>query len=195
LPENVILFGEWSGHHTIDYGANNDKFFLIDILNLDSQRFMKYEDSVKFVQDLNIPGVNVLPVLASGKVDKSTLDRFLQRTSDYYDGPKEGLVIKDYNPHPQKFVKILNKGFAEQRAKIFGRIDPFTEARIRKNILHALEEIDMNELTLERLYEFIQDDVRKETDRYYTLDYIRRRAEPNLRKMWELQGKEFPSRP
>ena len=34
LPENVILFGEWSGNHTIDYRKNNDKFFLIDVFRM-----------------------------------------------------------------------------------------------------------------------------------------------------------------
>ena len=57
-----------------------------------------------------------------------------EEKSDYYDGVKEGLVIKDYDSDPQKFWKILHPDFDEKKKIAFGeshRDNPGRECSFR----------------------------------------------------------------
>lgn len=191
IPENVVVFGEWSGNHTIDYGQNSNQFFMLDIFNLNEGRFMRYKDSVSCLKRLEIENVRFLEPLAVGRIDKSTLDELLRKPSGYYHGPKEGVVIKDYSSNPQRFYKFLNEGFAEQRAKLFGRNDPFTEARIRKSVLRGSEEYGMRELTFRVLYNLIKDDIKKEAGKDYPFEHIKKRVRPILETMFKKEGIKF----
>jgi len=195
LPEDIILFGEWGGHHTIQYDRKNiDRFFVIDVLDLNDKRFMPYAAGQSFLQSAGIMDVDFVKPLFRGKPDQSLLVDLLISPSAYYSGRKEGLVIKDYQLDPQKFYKILNAGFKEKREKLFGKIDPFTEARFRKNLLAALEETGMC-LKVDQLYEFVKQDVLNETGKEYDLDYIRKKMLPYLSKVAEREGLIFKQNP
>ena len=191
LPEEVVLFGEWSGNHTIDYGANNDRFFVIDLLNLATNRFFRYDKAKCFLDWKGIEEIKFLPILAFGGIEKKTLDSILEQPSYYYPGPKEGIVIKDYAGEEQTFVKMLNPGFAEKRARLFGRTDPFTEARVRKNLMSGIEQYSREDLTFDTLYNLISVDIKKETGRTYNPDYVKKRVDSLLKVICKRQGVKF----
>jgi hypothetical protein len=188
LPKNMILFGEWSGHHTIDYESSNDKFFFIDLFDLEKGLFVPYNDALTFLKEKNIGGIERLTTLESGKVEIEAIEKHLKARSALYNGRKEGVVIKAYNTEPQKFVKFLNEGFKEKRAGVFGSTDPFTEARIRKNIFKGLEAYSSSELDLPKLFKIIQEDVERETHKKYYITYIEKKTMPFLKKMFEREG-------
>lgn len=177
LPQNVILFGEWAGHHTIVYDrANIDKFFMIDILDLENDKFLSYDSSMNFLKGMNIPEVRTTEILARGVLKTRDIADLLKQPSSLYSGPKEGLVIKAYDSPEQSFFKILNKGFSEKRDRIFGKADPFTDARFRKNILQ-FNYHHSTKPSFDSLVHFIREDVRKETGRSYKPAYVARRLE------------------
>jgi len=174
LPENLILFGEWSGNHTITYSPpDTDKFFMIDLFDLENQRFIPYDEAVSRVKKMGVSDIRFLNILAEGKVDIKKLEHILDAQSSYYPGKKEGLVIKSYLSNPQEFYKILNSRFKEQRQNLFGKIDPFTDARFRKNFFKVIDEGE--NLPLDSLIALIRRDIKQETGHDYEPGYIKKR--------------------
>lgn len=197
LPESIIPFGEFMGNHTINYDPENvDKFFLIDVFDLEKKRFLEYDSAKNFIQSLGIEDIHFLEPLAKGKIGQKDIVALLTKNSQYYSGPKEGIVIKNYDADPQRFYKVLNFGFEEQREVRFGQNDPFTEARVRKAIFRGVEQYDMSGLTFEGLYELIRKDVKKETGKDYPIDFIKKKVIPHLKIMFQRQGVKFiPQKP
>ena len=127
----MIPFGEWSeNQNVIQYDEENKGFYDIDVLNLRNGMFMRYESGRKFLENSGIEGIKFLEPLAVGKVTPKIIQKLLyDEPSAYYDGPKEGLVIKDYDN--QEFYKLLHPNFAEKVVS-GGKIDYLTDARFRK---------------------------------------------------------------
>ena len=104
LPENLIVYGEWLAKHTLDYYPQfTDNFFLIDVFDLDSKRFIPYENAVELLNDLNVKKVNFLEILAAGRFNFEDLEELICG-SKYRNGDKEGIVIKNYPL--QRFAKL-----------------------------------------------------------------------------------------
>lgn len=176
LPENVIVFGEWSGNHTIDYTPeNNDRFFLIDVLDLNSQRFMPYEDGVDLLKNSGVDGVKPLRVLARGSLTPNDISNLVKGESDFYFGPKEGVVVKDYFSEPQVSYKFYHPLFEETRS-VNGKIDPLTRMRYVKAAFRLMDEGKTEYSTLDLLNN-VYNDVLKEQKVSYGLDEIRKRLE------------------
>lgn len=134
IPEKYIVYGEWYGLNNIFYNSNYlNSFFLIDIYDLEKKKFLDYENSREIILNALIKDIVFLRVLKKGKTTLKELNLLLDK-SDYYDGPREGVVIKDYKN--QRFVKFLHPIFQEFRK------DPnlpiiekyVTETRIKKII-------------------------------------------------------------
>lgn len=104
LPDNLVLFGEWTSRHTLDYNPEfTNKLFMLDILDMDSGRFIPYETAKARVTDLGIEGLIYLAPLFKGEINFKSLMGLIEG-SQYRNGNKEGLVIKDYDA--QKFAKL-----------------------------------------------------------------------------------------
>lgn len=111
LDENIILFGEWTSIHTIEYSpVYTNQFFLIDIYDINQKKFWEYTKASEYVLNKKIP-VKTLNILYSGKADLEFLKKLVLKKSDYYDGPMEGIVIKDYKN--QFFAKFYHPNFQE----------------------------------------------------------------------------------
>jgi len=160
LPEHVIPFGEWAGNqHVIQYDEGNKGFFDIDVLNLEDGRFMRYEDGRILLENSGVEGIRFLEPLASGRVTPRIIQHFLyDEPSAYYDGPKEGLVIKDYDN--QEFFKILHPNFAEKVVLRDGQVDYLTDARFRKAFFDLSE--GGGEISSDGLVEGVIDNIKRE---------------------------------
>ncbi|MEM3091261.1 MAG: RNA ligase family protein [Candidatus Pacearchaeota archaeon] len=106
LPENLIVFGEFLAHHTRTYKPEFvNKFFFIDLYDLDKKRFIPYEDARKCLEDrLGIKDVIFLTPLAKGRLNLEKARKLALEPSVYSDEGKEGIIIKDYTH--QKFAKL-----------------------------------------------------------------------------------------
>lgn len=170
LDERLLLFGEWCGHHTISYDSQNtDQFYLIDIFDLASRRFINYHHNSDIALGLGLKDVRLCPILHSGEITKKTIDQLMEEPSALYPGQKEGLVIKDYDSQKQVFYKLLSDGFEEQRSKLFGRTEVFTDSRIRKSMLRLRDEFGV--IGFSSLVNEVLKDIKKETGRSYDLSY------------------------
>lgn len=144
LPENLIVYGEWSSRHTLDYKPKfTNQFFLLDIFDLSTGKFLSYNEGRDKLVHLGIEGPLYLRTLFSGKTNMEQLKKMIGK-SDYRDGDMEGLVIKNYDM--QEFAKlwtssVKRKGIVTQsdvQSTFFSLKDegkPIT----RKNLLRELE--------------------------------------------------------
>lgn len=141
LPENLVMFGEWSGNHTIDYAPENtDQFYLIDVLDQSAGVFLPYEMAKRTIDKIGIEGVRFLDELAIGEVSVPTIESILSAPSSLGDVNKEGLVIKDYYSDRQIAAKVYHPKFAEKLKTPKGRVDYLLPQRFRKGIFRILEE-------------------------------------------------------
>lgn len=106
LPENLIIFGEFLSPHTLKYKPEfENKFFFIDLYDLNQKKFIQYEVAKSGLEkDIGIEKILFLKSLANGKLDLSAIKDLAIYKSQYSDYGKEGVVIKDY--HHQNFAKL-----------------------------------------------------------------------------------------
>lgn len=175
LPENKIIYGEWSGNHTIDYKENDNQFYLIDVLNMENGRFLEFGEGVDFVKSLELDNIRFAPRLFKGKLRKGLVKELLDSRSALYRGMKEGLVIKDYQNQQQEFYKILNSVFAEKRKDLWNEEDPFTYHRMVKALLRLKDRGE--DYSKQALVEDLAKDIKKEIKRTFTQDYVRKKIE------------------
>lgn len=106
LPKNLIVYGEFLAHHVLDYNPEFvNKFFVIDVFNIDTGKFVPYPLAKEKLIDLGIRDVCYLNTLINGKVGQGEIYELLKH-SDYRKGYKEGVVIKKYEQDPQEFAKL-----------------------------------------------------------------------------------------
>ncbi|MCX6747000.1 MAG: hypothetical protein NTU63_02595 [Candidatus Pacearchaeota archaeon] len=104
LLEDLVIYGEWTSKHTLEYKPEfTNKFFMIDLFDLGSKRFIPYEKAREILKDMEIENLIYLEVLFKGKTDFNELTKMIEG-SKYRYGNKEGLVIKNYNL--QEFAKL-----------------------------------------------------------------------------------------
>lgn len=173
LPDNLIMFGEWSGNHTLNYREEyTDRFFFIDLLDLDEKRFKDYPEAVETLVELGIEGFIDLPILAEGSdLTSSDLERILGTESDFRYGSREGVVIKNYSAEPQEFLKSYHPDFAESRRLKDGETEYLTPMRFRKAVLRILDEDDSvgkQGLSEEMVVNEVISDVVREGNRTYS---------------------------
>lgn len=105
LPENVIVYGEFTATHSLNYFQRfTNKFFLIDVYNLDEGRFVQYDSAVKDLKKNGINGILFPEVLARGELSLGQAKEIAMGESQYSAYGREGIVIKDYDT--QKFAKL-----------------------------------------------------------------------------------------
>ena len=105
LPEDIIVYGEFTSPHSLNYSpAFTNKFFLIDIYNLNQKRFIPYLEAVGTLKALGIGNLVFPEVLARGEIDLDQAKELAMGESNYSAYGREGIVIKDYDN--QKFAKL-----------------------------------------------------------------------------------------
>lgn len=138
LDERTVLFGEWIGNHTIDYDPRHlDQFLMIDLFDLNSNRFVDFNLARSYVHSLGVNGLNYAEPIHHGKVTKSLIENLLLENSSLYRGPKEGVVLKNYDSGNR--FKIYHPDFSERLRNRDGSIDFLTPMRFRKSIFRLSE--------------------------------------------------------
>jgi len=150
LEEGIIYYGEWLVKHKLDYGENENQFYLFDIY---IESLDKYSPISVVETAATRLGLNMCPVFYTGEFQ--SLEHVLSFVGKSKLGNVgEGIVVKNYlfeakRNGEQQFTKIVSDEFAEvqqvkkQRvAPTNGLIDEFintnlTKARVEK-ILHKL---------------------------------------------------------
>ncbi len=104
LSENLIVYGEWTAKHTLDYKPEfTDRFFLLDVFDENKNKFVSYNNSKENLKKLGIEDIIYLRTLFKGMTDIEKVEGMIY-DSDYRDDEREGLVIKDYKN--QRFAKL-----------------------------------------------------------------------------------------
>lgn len=117
LLPNKRYFGEWCVRHKIDYGENFNNFYLFDIYDEETQKYLPLEFVKYEAARLNL---NLVPVFYEGEyIDFDHLMSFVGRSELTEDGKGEGIVVKNVNYKDrygnQLFVKLVSDAFREKQ--------------------------------------------------------------------------------
>ncbi len=153
LPENLIIYGEFLSPHTLKYKPEfESRFFLIDLYDLNTGKFIPYESARKRLEDdLEIKNILFLETLAKGKQSMARIKELAIGKSHYSDYGREGVVIKDY--HHQKFAKLWRtsvdhseKGLLEEIKKTILSLQNTKPLLVPRYIPEYLSRMVYNEL-------------------------------------------------
>ena len=180
LPEDIVVFGEWVGNHTLNYGNFNDRFVFIDAFDIKTNKFLDYAGAVSLLQRHNIKGMHILEPLFEGEARKADMEKLVMEPSRHYVGPKEGVVVKVYQTEPQVFFKAYHPDFAESSSERFGEIDHLTSIRFRKAFYGLREELDVLNIQTTRLISAIAANVEREHKLSYSSAQIKQRLDEHV---------------
>ncbi|HLD97703.1 MAG TPA: RNA ligase family protein [Candidatus Nanoarchaeia archaeon] len=152
LPENLVMYGEWSAQHTLEYFPEFvNKFFVLDVFDTEKGKFLPYQIGKESLEKAGIGNVLYLEQLIAEK--KTSLDELkkLVTKSPYRDGSMEGVVVKDYQSTPQKFAKLWTSIINAEKGRL-------STDDVRRAINSYLDEndgdIDPNKLVDEIISEY-----------------------------------------
>lgn len=118
LVEGAVYYGEWLVRHKLDYGENENQFYLFDIYDEELERYCLFKTVEQEAERLNI---NLVPLLYSGMFQSHEhLESFVGQSKLGEVG--EGVVVKNTwatNKHgEQQFFKIVSASFKEMNGVI-----------------------------------------------------------------------------
>ncbi len=113
LKEGYVYYGEWLVRHKLDYGENENKFYLFDIYDIDKKEYLSF-DIVK--QEALRLGLNLVPLFYEGEFQSlEHIQSFVGKSQLGDIG--EGVVVKNVNYKnkygDQVFTKFVSNQFAE----------------------------------------------------------------------------------
>lgn len=198
IGDDIILFGEWLNPHKIKYPLYTKTFWLYDIYNIETKRYLPFESVRKIGKEL---GLNIVPVFYEGEYQGfEHLMNFVGKTAlggrlgDTEIG--EGVIAKNVNYTDrfgnQKFVKLVTDAFREvQKQKpprdpqieltqeqVFvnatvteGRVEKFLYKFVDEGILDENFGIEDMGTILKNMNPRIQEDILKEERELLAEDY------------------------
>lgn len=159
LLPNIVYFGEWTNPHKVKYPEYTKQFFLYDMFDISTGKYLDFNRVKDAHRMLN---VNLVPVFYEGEYQSfEHLQSFVGRTAlggklgDIDTG--EGIVVKNVNYTDrfgnQKFVKLVTDAFREvqkQKAPKDPKLEQtqeqvfvsatMTEARVEKMLYKLVDE-------------------------------------------------------
>ena len=200
LGVQAIYFGEWLVRHKLDYGENEQQFYLYDIYHTEAEEYLPFHLVKAEAKRL---GLNLIPTFYEGRFQSMEhIQSFVGKSKLGEIG--EGVVVKNTSytdKHGnQQFTKIVSDEFAE-KAKVKKQtirsskdsldefIDTFmTDARVEK-ILNKLVDEDV----LEEDYgiEDMGVILKNSASRIYE-DIIEEELDTLLKKLKGKVGKRYP---
>jgi len=116
--DDLIYYGESMQRHKIQYGDKMPGFIGYDVLNITTGRFLEWRIAKQMFALIGLPFIRTYGELPADEINIEHLEG-LYKSSFYYNGPDEGIVIKRYdrlNKYGRSlFAKIVNDEFKENR--------------------------------------------------------------------------------
>ena len=168
LPEDKIVFGEWLAKHTLDYNLENmNKFYVLDVFDLEKERFIPYENASKLLNNLGLEDVRFLSLIFKGKIRYEELERLVDK-SDYRNGKAEGLVIKNYDS--QEFAKLWERTVnRKKRALSYEDVKKIIMTMVESDMLITRENViqEMEEDYTNQKINYSDNELRKMVNKYF----------------------------
>ena len=121
---NIAIQGEFCGHGIQKNRLRlmQPKFYVFDIVNLDTNEYMNFNDIKKYVEML---GLDMVPIEKVGENFNYTLEELLVKAQGKYESglDKEGIVVRPTEIGRDNLVqrrlsfKVLNNDFLLKEAK------------------------------------------------------------------------------
>ncbi len=157
LKKDHIYFGEWLVKHKIDYGTNQNSFYLFDIY-YDYKSISCYLPFNSVIHQANELNLQIVPLFYAGPYrGYEHLSSFVGKSVLSATGIGEGIVVKEFSyldkDSKQVYIKMVSEAFAEIKTKKektssniqelpeYAYLDTnLTEARVHKIICKLVDE-------------------------------------------------------
>lgn len=190
LSEDKILCGEWThyGFGHICYNTEYmNKFFLLGVFDKNANKYLHPKDIDKVVDSLKIEDKIIrLPVLRKGSIDESITEELIEVPSNFYNGPKEGIVIHKYgNSFKQglRMEKYFNREFREIDNNKSG-IDKYVTKRRLIKAIQNLKTYGKN-LSFESAASVATEDILREYKEYKRKELLDAFFKPEIEVLFE----------
>lgn len=119
LNPNYKYFGEnMYAKHSIEYNELTDYFYIFNILDLETNEWLSFDEVVKEAERLNF---QVVPVVFSGKSNSKEIEKFIKNVvmkQQFFGGDCEGVVIRNKNRFSnekwnENICKFVRKGHVQ----------------------------------------------------------------------------------
>ncbi len=180
INKDYIYFGEWLVKHQIDYGEHLNKFYLFDVYEKTTEKYLGWETVQNEAERI---GLLTVPLFYSGEfVSDDHINSFAGKSFFVEDGKGEGVVVRNYNYEgDDKFLKYKNEKFSEFKIpkvpRVADELDYYissfvVKARVEKLLYKLVDEGIIQEkytikdlgLILRSLNKRVADDVVKEEE-------------------------------
>ena len=147
IPENIVIFGEWSGARNRIVYEKKNTWFVFDIFDRQNESYWKQDRVKSFCEEHNLTYINVL--YDGPFISWEHCRSFMH--SPFYGATQEGIVVKNQDKletsNDYFYLKIVNEDFIEnKKQKIRKEIDPTKEKEKKE-----AEELIKNIVTRNRI--------------------------------------------
>lgn len=127
FPERFILYGEWVvATHSIPYTRLPDRFLAFDLYDRQTKLWADRDTLERLLDGSNI---SLVPIMYRGpRPSDSILKQMVHQTSQFYDGPVEGIYVKE-----DRNGQVISRGKIVRGDFIAGISDHWSKAPLRKN--------------------------------------------------------------
>lgn len=147
LSEDKILCGEWThyGFGHICYKPEfMERFFLLNVFDRNSGKYLHPDEKDKVVDSLGIKGHLIeLPILRRGDINEQKADELVQGDSDFYDGPREGIVIHKYHESFKNGLR-MEKYFSPEFREIDKSKSGIEKYTTKRRLIKAAQNLKAN---------------------------------------------------
>lgn len=127
FPERYILYGEWLvATHSIPYSRLPDRFLAFDLYDRQTKTWADRRTIERLLADTNI---SMVPIIYEGpRPSDRILKEMVQRQSQFYDGPVEGIYVKE-----ERNGLVANRGKIVRSDFTAGITEHWDRVAMRKN--------------------------------------------------------------
>ncbi|CAF3133270.1 unnamed protein product [Rotaria socialis] len=127
FPERYILYGEWLvATHSIPYTRLPDRFLAFDLYDRQTQTWADRDTLERLLAETKISLVHIM--YRGPRPTDAVLKEMVQRPSQFYDGPVEGIYVKE-----EQNGQVINRGKVVRSDFTAGITDHWDKAPMRKN--------------------------------------------------------------
>ncbi|CAF1450027.1 unnamed protein product [Adineta ricciae] len=127
FPERYILYGEWLvARHSIPYSRLPDRFLAFDLYDRRTKTWADRDTLERLLEGTQISLVYVM--YRGPRPADNVLKRMVQQPSQFYDGPVEGIYVKE-----EQNGQVINRGKIVRADFTAGITEHWDKAPIRKN--------------------------------------------------------------
>ncbi len=190
LEEDKIIFGEWThyGFGHINYNPEYmNKFFLLAVFDRKENKYLHPEKTNELITSLNLNDkLIILPVLQKRNIDQTIAEEIVKSPSNFYEGPKEGIVIHKYGESFKSGLR-MEKYFSHEFREIDMTKKEIEKYVTKRRLIKAAQNLHINRksLSFENVAGAAVDDILRDHQEYKRKELIEAFLNPKIMTLFK----------